>query len=254
MDTDFNINFNDKKLNQAYKNYIINKSAYENNTELISKEISRLTDKLKEVSNKCETLYKQSADNVVTKKYALGGSLLSRGYLCPSPIYDIVTGNCSRGRIINNYPKSKKPTYEYGFDKNGDLIIANNLELNQHEFLLYDKNIILGIVFEYSQEQECEVLLINECEYDKNGRIVAYNKGECTDNSISFLTTEKYSYDEQGLKETEIWEIAVDNNKPIANYTKYVFEHDTNGYLSSYTVEPSMFEDNTFKITIKRKV
>ena len=50
--------------------------------------------------------------------------MLTRGYLCSSPIYDIVTGNCSRGKIIKRISKLKKITYEYGFDKNNNLIIA----------------------------------------------------------------------------------------------------------------------------------
>ncbi len=242
------INFKDEKLNIAYKEYLINKSANDN-TKFIKEEIERITNILKKILPNCDKLYKITKEKVVTKKYASGGKLITRGYLCPSPIYDIVTGNCSRGRMIKHLSKFKEITYEYGFDKNDNLIIANYLDLDQHEFLVYDNNVVLGITFKYSQNQKYDILLINECVYDNKDRIISYTQGECFDNkSISCLNIEKYNYDKLGLKEAYVTQVTINDNSPIIDNTKYIFQYDKNGYLEYYTVEPYMFKDNKFKV------
>lgn len=251
------INFKDKNLNNAYIDYMNrkNKSAAEN-IEYIMEEIKRMTSVLKVIYPECDNLYKTTKNKVVTNKYASGGDLITRGYLCPSPIYDIVTGKCSRGRMINNLSKSKKISYEYGFDKKDNLIIANNLILDQHEFLLYDEDkVVLGIVFQYSTNQKCDILLINKCTYDEEGRIKSYIRGESFDNnSIDFLNIEKYNYDKLGLKEAYVSQATINDKLPIIDNTKYIFQHDKNGYLSYYTVEPYMFEDKKFKVYKKVKI
>lgn len=251
-----NINFKNEKLNNVYKDYIINKNKSDcKNMELIMEKIKRITNILTKISPECDRLYKITKKKVVTKKYASGGELLTRGYLCPSPIYDIVTGNCTRGKMIKRISKLKKITYEYGFDKNDNLIIANHLTLDQYEFLLHINNVVLGIVFEYSSNQKCDILLINECVYDNKGLIISYTQGECFDNnSISCLNIERYNYDELGLKEAYVSQVTFDDKSPVIDNTKYIFQHDKNGYLANYTVEPSMFEDNMFKVEIKRKI
>lgn len=245
------INFKDEKLNSAYKDYMNkkNKSA-DDNMEFVIEEIKKTISILKKISPECDKLYKITKEKVVTKKYASGGDLITRGYLCPSPISDIVSGNCSRGKMIKDLSRSKKISYEYGFDKNNNLIIVNYLISDLHEFLLYDDdNVVLGIVFKYSSNQKCDILLINKCIYDDKGKIISYIQSECLDNNlISFMNIENYSYLQLKLKYADVSQVAIDNETPVINHNKYIFEHDDNGYLEYYSIEPYMFKDNRFKI------
>lgn len=77
--------------------------------------------------NRWET-YKSVKENVTTVKYGSGSVYLPRGYFCPSRVLDTVIGNVTRGRLLKTKPRTKIPTYRYGFDKNGKLITAENCE------------------------------------------------------------------------------------------------------------------------------
>lgn len=244
------MNFKDDKLNNDYKDYMNKKSkSADRDVEFVMEEVNEITNILEKVSLKCNKLYKTAKEKVVTKKFASGGDLITRGYLCPSPICDIVTGNCSRGRMINNLSKSRKISYEYGFDKDDNLITSDYLISDLHEFLLYYDNVVIGIVFKYSSNHSYDILLVNKCIYNNEGKITSYVKGECLDNnSIYYLNIERYSYEQIGLKDAYIYQVAINNESPVIDTTKYVFEHDENGYLECYSVEPYMFDDNKFKV------
>lgn len=77
--------------------------------------------------NRWET-YKSVKENVTAVKYGSGSVYLPRGYFCPSRVLDTVIGNVTRGRLLKTKPRTKIPTYRYGFDKNGKLITAENCE------------------------------------------------------------------------------------------------------------------------------
>lgn len=56
-------------------------------------------------------------------KYGVGGLNLYRGYYNPSPILDLVVGNCSRGRLTKKY-NVNVDDYLYGFDHDNNLIFV----------------------------------------------------------------------------------------------------------------------------------
>ena len=77
--------------------------------------------------NRWET-YKSVKENVTAVKYGSGSVYLPRGYFCPSRVLDTVIGNVTRGRLLKTKPRTKIPTYRYGFDKNGKLITAEEYD------------------------------------------------------------------------------------------------------------------------------
>lgn len=77
--------------------------------------------------NRWET-FKSVKANVATVKYGSGSVYLPRGYFCPSRVLDTVIGNVTRGRLLKTKPRTKIPTYRYGFDKNGKLITAEEYD------------------------------------------------------------------------------------------------------------------------------
>lgn len=248
------ISFKDKETDSAYKAYMREKDrlAQEAAEQAVNK-IERLTGILVKTYPQCHKLYKDAQNRVKSRKYAIGGEMLTRGFLCPSPICDIITGNCTRGRMIEKPSKIKKASYEYGYDENNSLITSDCLASDQHEFLIYEDSAALGVVFEYLPNKECNILLLNECVYDKEGRIISFNKGECSENnSICFLTMESYGYDRLSLKNAYTTEISAVGETLSADCTEYKFEYDEKGCLAYYSTEPDMFGNNKFKIP-KRK-
>ena len=60
----------------------------------------------------CNTIYKDLLNDVVRTEYARGGETIHRGYYCPSPVYDIIVGGASRGRLLKDMKRVKKnPDY-----------------------------------------------------------------------------------------------------------------------------------------------
>lgn len=202
----------------------------------------------------CQRRYTELNSMVVKKEYSSGGELLPRGYYCPSPIYDIVTANCKRGKLLKRLTSLTKPAYEYCFDKNGKLIIVNNLYENRSEILEYNDDVVTGITF--SKEFNTEITSVIECKYDKNRRILSFIRTDscCNDRIMDHLEKEIYTYNDSGLFKACVFDYLDNENYGIINFYKYVFEHDDDGYLKAYKVESSLFEDDIYKVHIKRKI
>jgi len=217
-------------------------------------ECNRLTLIAKKYLSDCQDIYLRLNSHVVKKEYSSGGELISRGFYCPSPIYDIVTGNCKRGKLLKRVTSRNRPTYEYCFDKNDKLIIVNHLNENSSETLEYAGNSVIGITF--SKEATPEITSVIECKYDNNGRIISYIKAISSFNDccIDQLEKEIYTYSDLGLFQAEVFDYLDDSDSGILNFCKYTFEHDENGYLKEYKVETSIFEDDIYKVNIKRKI
>ena len=58
------------------------------------------------------------------KEYARGGLGFGLGYYWANPVKDRIIGGVHRGRLLKRINVSKKPEWEYYFDKNGVLIAA----------------------------------------------------------------------------------------------------------------------------------
>lgn len=216
-------------------------------------ECNRFTVIAKKYLHNYKKIYLNLISKVVRKEYSTGGKLLYRGYYCPSPVYDIVTGNCNRGKILNKITSKSKLTHEYCFDNNDKLIIINYLYSDYIEILEYFNNIVIGITFSLNLN---EIISVTECIYDSYYRIKSFIKADSCHNDccIDHLEKEDYEYNHLGLYIAEIYDCLDSKNSPIINYQKYTFEHDNEGYLEQYQVEPSIFEDDVYKVLIKRKI
>lgn len=233
-----------KKLPESYS-FLLNDSREQINTALtLSKE------QHEEMIQKCQKC-------VNDYQYAVGGETLHRGYYCPSLIKDIVTGNCNRGRLIRDITKTKKITYEYGFRDNQPVIVKHNI--NGHlfgiEYIIYCGNKQIGYTF----DNEMQLMAVSECVY-QNEKLISYFLVNC-DSFGSPVTCEKeiYKYDDNLLLSVETYLIQAANS---CLHNKYIFYHDSEGYLSSYKVDEYengnikkdfYWKDHLFKITIKRK-
>lgn len=217
-------------------------------------ECNRFTVIAKKYLPNCQEIYSNLISKVVRKEYSTGGELITRGYYCPSPIYDIVVGNCKRGKLLKKVTSRSKPTYEYCFDKNDKLIIVNYLYSNFTEILEYNNDTVLGITF--STGLKSEIISVTECKYDRHGRIISFvNADSCYNNcNIDNLKKEYYFYNDSGLCKAEDFDYLDNSHSGILNYYRYIFEHDDEGYLKEYKVEPSMFENDVYKVFIKRKI
>lgn len=180
-------------------------------------------------------------------EYGKGGTMLHRGFYCPSPVIDIVVGGSERGRLVRN-PKNAA-SYDYAFrkTKDGRLRIVDQYGLAREgrepyrrEFLIYSEKRIEAPIFEIISGRYALVYL-SLCEYDAQGRIAAYRTmlpaywiGDGTTLDLRKCTfyAEDYSYDaENGLL------LSVRNGEKtdaLAFETAYRFYHDDEGRLSSY--------------------
>lgn len=207
----------------------------------------------------CKKIYDDLNSKITTREYATE-SELHRGFYCPSKIFDIVVGNCSRGRLLKKGIPNKKASFEYGFDSSQRLVTVNCLESNIHEIIIYgDNNSALGILFE---DDDCGVTVyaVSECLYDDKMRIKDYYYTNFVyDGSLSELEVEKYLYDEIGINTVDYYKyFAAFNKFPCLDHLKYEFKHNKDGYLSSYKAtdlsKPKLYDfDNTSTYKIKKK-
>ncbi len=224
----------------------------------LQKELKSECDRFSLIAKKylsnCQRIYSELNVKVVRTEYSSGGKVLPRGYYCPSPIYDIVTGNCKRGNLLKRVTSRSKPTYEYCFDKDDKLIVVNHLFDNRAEILEYHNDVVIGITF--SKEENTEITSVIECKYDDHGRIISFISANSSYNNCCMdqLEKESYMYNQMGLYKAENFDY-LDNEKfGLVNYYRYAFEHDNDGYLKEYKVETSPFEDDIYEISVKRKV
>ncbi len=244
------------KLNEFYECF----SEYEDNSEDIhlkkelKSECNRFTLIAKKYLFDCQRLYSALKSKVVRIEYSSGGELLPRGYYCPSPIYDIVTANCKRGNLLQKVTSRSKPTYEYCFDKNDKLIIVNHLYENCSEILEYNNDVVIGITF--SKEIHTEITSLIECKYDNNKSIISFIRTDSCHNDcyMDHLEKESYIYNRLGLYKAEVFDYMDNEHSETLNHYKYVFVHDDDGYLKEYKVESSPFENDIYRVLIKRKV
>lgn len=193
------------------------------NSSLFPESIHLKRQQLLEVYNKYRKkyseLYSEAEQNVVRKEYSKGGQVMHRGYYCPSLIEDIICSNVNRGKKYIRLTKSSKPDFEYWFDKNDNLILtksyAENLELWQTEFIIYETDIVKSVYFSTDNK---DIDITTLCQY-KEGKLVEYIRF-FSDN----LEIEKYYYKDNILKyaetETYIFDYKVSYKNAFSfNYT-----------------------------------
>ena len=136
----------------------------------------------------------------VRREFA-SGSTLHRGFYCPCPVFEIMVGNTHRGKILKRITSRSKPTHEYGFDANGQLLWAKTICGGKQifvEHILCDGDRRYGITVDSSRMLHT----ITEEVFCGN-RIVQYTNLLCRELDDSFpfreINSYQYFYDEQGL-------------------------------------------------------
>lgn len=243
-----------------FKEYV-NSAENINICKTFQEECQRFVGWKKEYQDAADFLNDQCKEKVVREEYGVGGEMLDRGYYFPNPVYDIVIGNCNRGKLLKRITEKSKISFTYGFDISGKLIVVNRWidgRIVTSEYLIYSGMIVLGITF---SSDDCLVIQICEEEYDGEkiqSLTTAYFR-EGTD-SVDLLNKDVFSYDESGIKSCELY--SFDSSIPHVQHLGYHFKHDDNGYLSKFTameyagenIKETFWQNHEFQVSIKRKV
>lgn len=199
-------------------------------------------EQIKPYWNCMEKAFADASESVVRHQYARGGQTLHRGFYCPSPIRDIVIGNSHRGNLYKTRPRTRKPSFTYGFDGQGKLITTESDSYGK-EIILYTGGASVGISFSSHDQYGSSVETISLCEYDMAGKILRYLL--CTGCFGKPLLMyqyelERYHYDENGLVRADCYGILYDDATAEllhCLHNIYTFSHNSEGELSGYTVE-----------------
>ena len=186
-----------------------------------------------------EKLTKQMEALTCRRAYGKEGTL-HRGYYCPSPIHEIVIGNCKRGRLLTKLRKNSTYDFEYCFDKEDRLILikdyANEISKGYHvssEVLLYSGDCVLGLEYGVSLAQLDH---ISRCFYSGDGikryetvSILHYeDEVACSD-----IQTETYMYEGSQLRSGRMEGYDFIMNF-LSGEMKYDFHYDEAGDMDSY--------------------
>ena len=169
-------------------------------------------------------------------QYGIGGMNLHRGWYCPSIVKDIVTGNCSRGRLVHQPKNTTKIAFKYFFDDNDRLSIVDSYYMGRYvssEFIVYEDSVVRGFtllpnntLMRYSEENYDEGLCSSYHCLDYNPiNQVPYN-----------YHYELYSVDNFKMM-CEITDYYLDIKRHNTRY--YMFDLDSEYYLKSYVYSPN---------------
>ena len=198
---------------------------------------------------------------VVRKEFAIGGKTIHRGYYCPSPIYDIIVGGCARGRLAKR-PGQSEITYVYGMDAANNVVFADSF-WGGKEYIFHQGDTVLSIVFRENFLQ-LPVVQVSECSY-QNGELRSYTLFDADGHNVTAFWREEYTYGKDGLLFADVQRYAIApqiSDDGLMMRQRYHFEHDENGYLSSFLLETYSSKDLTvpssmegpYQVKQKRKV
>ena len=232
--------------------------------EFMLSEKNRLAEKVDYYTPLLKNLRDLAVKSAVRKEYSNNENGIYRGYYCPSPVDDLIIGGCRRGKLLKRITKRTNPDKEYLFDSNNRLVAVNSLldwKAVRTEVLIYEDNLVTGIDID---NYDNSIIELSECIYDSDNKIksfltasVSWKKAIRT--KIDEIELEKYSYDESGLKGTEIISYfksykvikrmlknAIENNPTLeaklglpdcdTNYERYIFHHDNDGFIDKYVI------------------
>ena len=135
-------------------------------------------------------LHEDVVGRIVKTGYGIGTTGgIHRGCYTPSLLFDILVGNCNRGRPAKRM--SKNTCYQYGFDKNGFLISSESFYHTKPiswERVINEPDYSLGLCYKYGQH---ELASISEEFYNK-GRLEGYHYYQPHKNHS--LVVERYWY------------------------------------------------------------
>lgn len=227
-------------------------------------ELDEITHEMKQLfvpySNEYQQIFLDICTFADKVEYGKGGEMMHRGFYCPSPILDLVTGNISRGHIQSLTVDNSDVSYEYFF-KGNDLyavIKHHNQEkcINANEVIMFHKEFTFSIGF--NELSDIDYLCL--CRF-KNKRIISYAVLNAPFiHAGSFLNIEKYQYSDNLLIQATSVEYLPFNK--ITTQNNYYFEFDSEGYFQSYScqelsslkeIQDNNEESHRYAIKIKRK-
>ena len=181
----------------------------------MEKEERRLWAVLNECRLNFESKMLEAESKVSYEQYGQGGLVLHRGFYCPSLIYDVVVGNCNRGRLRKIAPDN--PDYIYGFNSTHQLVTVKKIDSCsiEREFVFTDGQTEIGIG---SPNNYNTSFTISECKYDGN-RLLSYAFGFSSSlfPHLVELREEQYTYLENEMHVERY--LFVPNSPPIERYT-----------------------------------
>ncbi len=199
---------------------------------------------------KKDMMQKYNSFDFLREEFAANARYLHRGYYCPSPIWDSILDNSSRGKILKCPQKTSKISHRYFYDSCNKLrIVESTLPggRKKREYLIYDKNAIYGVAFD-----EWGTLVGASEEVYNQGKIETYFSASCYVNfedridwGITSIHYEKYYYKEQQLIEadcyyTSFWlddeDFSLTELDSFICGARYRFELDNNKNLKFYRI------------------
>lgn len=167
------------------------------------------------------------------------GSNMFRGYLHPSPVFDLIVGNTKRGRKCKGNVSVEKISHRYWLNDKYQLTYIetmNACNVIYCESLIYEQNARIGI----TTDGEGNITGISEEKYERN-RItsfayLSYCK-TANGNVLCHLHWEEYKYDENGLCFCEFVSNYNPDYEPFT-FSQYLFTVQ-NGLIISYTNQKS---------------
>ena len=183
-----------------------------------------------------------------TQEYAQGGCTLHRGFYCPSPVLDIITGGNDRGHLVRGSRSSIPIDYLYLKADNKLRIVDkfehhcdNTSHLYQREFIIDNGKETVAPIYRMVSNLH-DLFFLSMCNYDSAGRIMQYltflpgysstGTNFDIDKKACLFYGEHYSYDDQtGLLES------VASGQKMNGYSSvysYRFYHDQTGQMVAY--------------------
>ena len=216
-------------------------------------------------------------NSAVRKEFSVKGETIHRGFYCPSPVFDIVVGNCNRGNLLNRLTSRSKPNYIYYYDENNRITVVEKHHSlgTDYELLWYVDNAVMSVGFEngnrlgyytkcvYDGEKILSYDYYKNLDYRKNIDThflgcEYYEADKCID-----YRGETYRYIDGTFKAVDIDTVTVIivGMETIHRKT-YSFKLDNEGYLSTYFAEDRWFTQNKnhsvneyeYEVNLKRKI
>ncbi len=182
-------------------------------------EIERLSKIAADLCTDPAKLKSNFESRVVRKEYATGCRHMHRGFYCPSPVQELFVSGIKRGRLLKRVTARTFPCHEYGFDRDGRLILCENLVsktcgetvnliVASREYLFYEEDRIYGVTIDSRSGLCC----ITE-ELFQEGKLICYSNVLCTsfDGAIQChsITCERYCYNADGLRNCQLHQLTL---------------------------------------------
>lgn len=220
-------------------------------------------------------LLTQAREQVVRIEYGVGGTI-HRGYYCPSPILDIIIGRTKRG-VLRKKSGEKEKTHVYGFNSEDQLVYVEH-PWNAQECIFRSDDREFSVVYDASWGDRTKIVMVCECIYEqgKLQRYTEFKVSPY--HWVIDFTREEYAYSPLGLSSAVFQSYTSDKavaellpKVPDAGFmgvaehvlgsggadnltaalasemfksgfmhlfSRFIFEHDDEGYLSQYVLIP----------------